>query len=88
MSKPTWYTDTLNRLSGYNRDQYLIDFAINMLSPEKQFILRKRFIEGKTDSEVIGLLEANFGVFSRRKYEKTRDKAISELSKIFGYQAI
>jgi DNA-directed RNA polymerase specialized sigma subunit len=88
MSKPTWYADTLNRLSDYDRDQYLTDFAINMLSAEKQFILRKRFIEGNTDSEVIKLLEIDFGIFSRHKYCKLRDKAISELSKIFGYQEI
>lgn len=88
MSKPTWYADTLNRLSCYDRDQYLIDFAVNMLSAEKQFILRKRFIEENTDSEVIKLLETDFGTFGRTKYQKTKDKAISELSKIFGYQAI
>ena len=72
----------------HNNEAKIIDLAISMLLPEKQFIIRRRFVEGKKDSDVIRLLDNGFGHICQSTYCKRRDEAVSELSKMFGYQRI
>jgi len=65
----------------YERENYLIDIAIESLPREQQFIIRKRFIEGKKDSEVRKMLTENdFGICSGAWYQKHRDKAVEEIA--------
>lgn len=73
----------------HDNEAKLMDFAISLLTPEKQFIVRKKFVEGKKDSEVSRLLSAsNLGTFCDATYRKLKDVAISDLSKMMGYQRI
>jgi len=72
----------------HNNESILIDLAISMLLPEKQFIVRRRFVEGKKDSDVMKLLDNNFGHICQSTYCKRRDEAIRRLSMVFGYQRI
>jgi len=65
----------------HEREIFLIDAAIKTLPLEQQFIIRKRFIEGKKDSQVIKLLTKNdFGICSADWYRKNREKAVEKIA--------
>lgn len=72
----------------HDNENQLLDFAISKLSLEKQFIVRKRFVEGRKDQEVIKLLDNGFGGCGAFRYRRLRDEAVDALSFMLGHQKI
>jgi len=79
--------DKHTNLIELQRDVDLIVYAVSMLSPIKQVIIKTKYLEENQDKYVIWDIRKHHGVKSRDTYYRYKDEAIKELARIFGEAA-
>ena len=74
--------DKHTNLLELQRENGLIDYAVSMLSEQKQLIIKTKYFEENQDKYAQWALRKQFGVRARQTYYSMKDEAIKELARM------
>lgn len=71
-------------LIGLEKENALIDYAVSLLSQEKQLIITVKYLQGNKDLYCQRILRKEYHIKSRDTYYRWKDEAVGELAKMLG----
>lgn len=76
--------DMRQELLGLEKENALIDYAVSLLSQEKQLIISLKYLQENKDLYVQRILRKEHRIKSRDTYYRWKDEAVGELAKMLG----